>query len=102
MKLNDALKAMGIEKLFDSSGCDLGGMFPPETGAHVSDVLHKTFIEVNTEGTKAAAVTAVIVSKNAGPVFNARTVILDRPFVFLITMGEANTPVFIGTVNSCG
>ncbi len=99
--LNDALKALGIRELFDANACDLSAMFPREVGSFVSDVLHKTFIEVNTEGTRAAAVTAVVIEKNA-ILFDAKTVILDRPFVFLITMGDANVPVFIGIVNTCG
>lgn len=99
--LNDALLAMGIEDLFSASSCDFSEMFRENVGAYVSKVLHKTFIEVNTEGTRAAAVTAVVIEKNA-ILFDAKTVILDRPFVFLITMGDANTPVFIGVVNSCG
>ena len=102
VKLNDALKAMGVTTLFDPFGCDLSGMFPREIGAYVSDVLHKTFIEVNTEGTRAAAVTAIVTKENAMPISEPKTVVLDRPFVFLITMGEADTPVFIGAVNSCG
>ena len=99
--LNDALQAMGVEDLFSVSACDFSNLFPENIGAYVSKVLHKTFIEVNTEGTRAAAVTAVLIEKNA-ILFDAKTVILDRPFVFLITMGEANTPVFIGVVNTCG
>lgn len=102
VKLNDALKAMGVKMLFDPFDCDLSGMFPREIGAYVSDVLHKTFIEVNTEGTRAAAVTAIFAKANAMPLFEYKTVVLDRPFVFLITMGEADTPVFIGAINSCG
>ena len=99
--LNDALRAMGVESLFDPLHCNLSGMLPTEIGAYVSKVLHKTFIEVDTEGTRAAAVTAVIVEKNAVLPSGIRTVVLDRPFVFLITMGEADTPVFIGVVNGC-
>ena len=98
VKLNDALKALGTERLFDPGRCDLSAMFPPETGAYVSDVLHKTFIEVNTEGTRAAAVTGLVAEFSCMPT-ESKTVVLDRPFVFLITMGEANTPVFIGAVN---
>ena len=100
--LNDVLRAMGIEDLFSVSSCDFSEMFRENVGAYVSEVLHKTFIEVNTEGTRAAAVTAVMIEKNAMIPFDCKTVILDRPFVFLITMGKENTPVFIGTVNSCG
>ena len=97
--MNDALQAMGIKDLFSASACNFSNMFTPDVGAYVSKVLHKTFIEVNTEGTRAAAVTAVVIEKNAILDFDSKTVILDRPFVFLITMGEADTPVFIGVLN---
>lgn len=99
--LNDALQAMGVADLFSASSCDFSEMFSENVGAYVSKVIHKTFIEVNTEGTRAAAVTAVVIEKNAVMPFGSKTVILDRPFVFLITMGEANTPVFMGVLNRC-
>ena len=99
VNLNGILQDMGVKNLFDPNACDFSGMFPEGSGAYVSDVLHKTFIEVNSEGTRAAAVTAVIIEKNAMIPFDSKTVVLDRPFVFLITMGEADTPVFIGVVN---
>ena len=103
VSLNDTLEAMSVTDLFDPAACDLSGMFGKPVEPYVSSVLHKTFIEVNTEGTRAGAATAVTVGPTSSRVtVEPKTVILDRPFVFLITMGEANTPVFIGVVNSCG
>jgi len=67
----------------------------------ISDVLHKAFIEVNEEGTEAAAATAVIMNLkaidgdgNSRIVFDA-----DHPFIFTINHSETNTILFIGKMD---
>ena len=72
--------------------------------AKISDVLHKTHIELDRNGTKAAAVTAVIVDKatsigpgNPPPV---KQVYLDKPFVYALVDTETGIPIFLGTMNS--
>ena len=56
------LQDMGIQSLFSAGDCDLSAMGKSEGGdsLYVSDVLHKTFIELNREGTRAAAVTGLV------------------------------------------
>ena len=98
-ELGEPLKRMGLGDLFDAGTCDLSAMFRDASGMYVEKVLHRTFIETDTLGTRAAAVTGVVVEKNF-ILMPEREVILDRPFVFLITYGEARTPVFIGAVRS--
>ena len=88
--LNDTLKALGMEIAFDS-GADFSGMGP--TGLFISEVRHKTFVEVNEQGTEAAAATAVIVAESAKPVFQ-----VNRPFFFVIHDIKTNTILFMGTV----
>ena len=88
--LNDTLKALGMEIAFDS-GADFSGMGP--TGLFISEVRHKTFVEVNEQGTEAAAATAVIVAESAKPVFH-----VNRPFFFVIHDIKTNTILFMGTV----
>ncbi|MBO5164006.1 MAG: leucine-rich repeat protein [Ruminococcus sp.] len=66
----------------------------------ISDVLHKTFISVDEAGTKAGAVTSVIMSDCTAVPIPPIEVILDRPFIYCIFDTETNIPVFIGTVNS--
>ena len=56
---------------------------------------------MNNAGTRAAAVTGVIISKSA-VVFTEKTVILDRPFVYLLIDTETNIPLFIGVVSDVG
>ncbi len=63
----------------------------------ISDILHKTFVEVNEEGTEAAAVTAVIVGRMSmpmEPVFRA-----DQPFVFMIRDKASGAILFMGRLS---
>ena len=87
--LNDTLKALGMEIAFDS-GANFSGIGP---GLFISEVKHKTFVEVNEEGTEAAAVTAVPMPASVPPTFR-----VDRPFFFAIYDAETETILFMGTV----
>ena len=69
----------------------------------ISRVLHKTFIELDESGTRAAAVTAIEMKNDACAIVDfeePKQVILDRPFIFAIVDTETGQPVFMGTVNS--
>jgi serpin B len=97
-KLKDPLIEMGMENPFspiaDFSGID--GM----KGLFIDKVLHKAFIEVNEEGTEAAAATAVIMTKcqSIQPsriVFNA-----DHPFMFTIQHTETGNILFMGRMSN--
>ncbi len=89
VQLNEPLKAMGMEIAFGDSA-DFSGM---GHGLSISEVRHKTFIEVNEEGTEAAAVTVVALAESAPPVFR-----VDRPFFFTIYDAKTQTMLFIGIV----
>ncbi|XP_077286456.1 serine protease inhibitor 3/4-like [Arctopsyche grandis] len=71
------LPNLGIKLIFDSSNGDLSGIFSSNQRISVSEVLQKAFIEVNEEGTTAAAATAIV--SRGGGAFN-----IDRPFMFVI------------------
>jgi serpin B len=96
--LPDTLASMGMPTAFTRSA-DFSGM----DGTHdlaISDVIHKAFVEVNEEGTEAAAATAVemratgAISRPAPiPVFRA-----DHPFLFMIVDEETGSILFIGRV----
>ncbi len=89
VKLNDALTALGMGIAF-GTGADFSGM---GTQLFISEVRHKTIIEVNEEGTEAAAVTAVVGVKSLPPAFR-----VDRPFLFAIHDDGTQTLLFMGIV----
>jgi len=64
----------------------------------ISEVLHKTFIAVDENGTRAGAATMVVSTPGSAPREDPKVVRLDRPFVFAIVDNATNLPVFIGTV----
>ncbi|MBO4327272.1 MAG: serpin family protein [Clostridia bacterium] len=99
-KLSDVLADMGIVEAFDQGKADFSALGELENGnLFIQSVLHKTHIEVDESGTRAAAVTAVMVGANGMPVEKKKaSVILDRPFVFAIIDTSAHLPLFIGTV----
>ncbi len=93
--LSDTLAAMGMPDAF-STNADFSGM-NGKHDLHISAVLHKAFVEVNEEGTEAAAATAVVVALRSMPkppcVFHA-----DHPFVFFIRDNHTGTILFMGRV----
>lgn len=93
--LNKTLSKMGMSLAF-SPGADFSGM----TGSRnlfISEVIHKSFIDVDESGTEAAAATAVIMPTSIPP--SATTeVIIDRPFIFLIRDISTGTILFVGRV----
>ncbi len=65
----------------------------------INRVLHKTFISVTEQGTKAGAATAVeMVAEGAAEIQEYREMVLDRPFVYMLIDCETNLPFFIGTM----
>ena len=95
IKMNDVLSNMGIVDAFNENTADFSKM--STTSLYISKVIHKTFIQVDELGTKAGAATAVIVDLTSAPI-EAKTVTLDRPFIYMIIDQKTNLPIFIGTV----
>ena len=101
VEMSDVLKSMGMTDVFDSNISDLSALGESANGnLYVSRVLHKTFIAVDERGTKAGAATAVEVKCESAMLEpeEVKTVILDRPFVYMIIDCENQVPMFIGTV----
>lgn len=92
--LNDQLKAMGMAVAFGrqadfSKMSRAGGLF-------ISEVRHKTFVQVDEEGTEAAAVTSVAIDRRSATLeFLMR---VDRPFFFAITERLSGTLLFVGKI----
>jgi serpin B len=96
-QLSDTLKAMGMVSAFDAATADFSGM-TGNRDLFISAVIHKAFVDVNEEGTEAAAATAVNAVGSAGepqepPVFRA-----DHPFVFLIRDNRTGAILFLGRI----
>jgi serine protease inhibitor len=96
ISLNDALKALGMEIAFDSSGANFEGMRPIPPNLYIKDVKHKTFVEVNEEGTEAAAVTKVEIGIESAP--QRFSFVVDRPFFFAIHDHQTDMVLFMGTI----
>ena len=101
LSLNDTLKEMGMPSAFGENA-DLSKIGKSADGnLYIGNVLHKTFIEVDEKGTKAGAATVVdIKNESAAVIEDPKTVILDRPFVFMIIDNETRLPIFLGAVES--
>jgi serpin B len=96
IKLNDVLKALGMEIAFTGQA-DFTKMYKEEkvsANLFISNVKHKTFVEVNEEGTEAAAVTSVEMTLTAVPF--KLLMRIDRPFIFAIRENRSGTILFIG------
>ncbi len=95
LKLNDALKALGMGIAFDPLRADFTKLYKGTERAFISEVKHKTFVEVNEEGTEAAAVTSVgIALTSVEP--SGFWMRVDRPFLFAIRENQSKALVFIG------
>ncbi|MBO7403055.1 MAG: serpin family protein [Lachnospiraceae bacterium] len=106
VELSKALIAMGMRHAFMDDGgadfTDLGTCPESKLGIHISRVIHKTHIEVDTNGTKAGAATVVEMVKNTAVHEPERIpeVRLDRPFFYLLYDHETKMPFFIGVQNT--
>jgi serine protease inhibitor len=99
-RLNDDLKALGMAVAFDPERADFSRIADVRPGLYLSRVDQKTFVEVNEEGTEAAAATGVGVSVTSVPQVVEMTV--DRPFVFAIRERLSGTLMFLGVMNVVG
>lgn len=103
LELEEPLRAAGISDLFDVSAADLRGLGSAPSGntLYVNSVLHKTYLELDENGTKAAAATSLDVNGGAAPPSeDVKTVTLDRPFLYMVVDTHACVPLFMGTVTS--
>ena len=101
LNLVDYLKEKGMIKAFSEDFAEFGGI-TPDNDMFVSDVLHSAKISNNTNGTKAAAATVIIMEdESCSPmpedIVNIR---LDRPFVYFIYDTQSGIPLFVGAFNN--
>ncbi len=96
--LNENLKKLGMESAFNPQRADFSGMRPTPPKLYISDVKHKTYVDVNEKGTEAAAVTSVEF-KCTSVQTDHFSMIIDRPFLFAITDEKTGAILFMGQVN---
>ena len=99
---NDTLQAMGMTLAFDQEKADFSGMSrmkgTNDGDLYIKAILHKAFVDVNEEGTEAAAASGVVMGFRSArlrpeqpPEFRA-----DHPFMFLIRENQTGTILFMG------
>jgi len=95
--LSEPLKNLGINAAFDTGKADFSKI--SDQGLYISEVIHKTTIEVNETGTVASAAT-VVVAPALGYVEIKYELNFNRPFVYMIIDNQTNLPLFIGIMNN--
>ena len=94
--LNDPLISLGLGIAFDDLSADFSRI-STLPGLYISRVIHQTFIDVQEEGTEAAAATIVeIYEKNGNP--QPLLLRIDRPFLYLIKENSSGAIMFMGKV----
>lgn len=94
--LGEKLQGLGMTDAFDADKADFSGM-TGQKDLYISDVIHKAYIDVNEEGTEAAAATVVGMSTTSMPA-EELTINLDNPFIYVIYNTQTNAIVFMGHV----
>lgn len=103
-ELRSTLEALGMESAFDvpQGSANFNGIAPrrPNDYLYISDVFHKTFVEVDEKGTEAAAATAVVMMRATAHFEEKKPleVRVDRPFLFAIQHRPSGACVFLGRV----
>ena len=102
LELSDTLQAMGVTDAFDAALADFSAMgHTEEFGLMIGRVLHKTYLAVDEQGTRAGAATAVEMVTGSS-MAEPHIVTLDRPFLYLLVDTETGLPLFVGTVTDLG
>ncbi len=100
--LNDLLREMGIERIF-ASDAELGRLGEAVFGnPYVSEILQKAKIITNENGTKAAAVTEMMIRMACLVPDEPKVLVFDRPFVYMILENKGRIPLFMGIVHRLG
>lgn len=95
--MEKVLQELGMTRAF-AAGADLGGM-SDSNGLRVSDVVHKAVVEVNEEGSEAAAATAVVMQNRCLVIEDVADFVVDHPFVFAIVDTKTDVILFLGKIS---
>jgi serine protease inhibitor len=96
-ELKDDLSALGMQRAFSDTDADFSGIATPLPGKplFITNVTQKTFVNVNEEGTEAAAVTSVGVARTAS---RETWIEVNRPFLFVLRERLSGAIFFVGQV----
>ena len=98
VEMGDVLQFMGMTDAFDPYKADFSGLATYNGGnIFIDRVIHKTFIAVGEQGTRAGAATVIQAATESAMPEEIKEVILNRPFLYMIWDTESNTPLFMGT-----
>jgi serine protease inhibitor len=98
LKMNEVLQALGMEIAFIPRKADFSGISAVGDTLYISEVLHKTFVQVDEKGTEAAAATSVGVMALSAMPMEPIVIRFDRPFVYVIYDKTSGTILFIGKI----
>ena len=98
-EMSDTMKNLGMNDAFSETDADFSKLNDGNS-LYISSIMHKTYINVNREGTEAAAATEVVMTEGCIMVEDQPSVItLDRPFMYMIVDNTTNMPIFMGAQN---
>ncbi len=103
--LTQVLQSMGMTDACDMGKADFTGMYDKQKAGgdnlYISDIRHKAFVEVNEEGTEAAAATSVTVARTSfQPPLEQKVFKADHPFIFMIVDNKTGAVLFIGRIEN--
>jgi serpin B len=97
MSLKNTLASLGIKRAFGGKA-QLGGI--SDEALYISDVVQKTYINVNEKGTEAAAVTMTVLGLLSMRPSKTESITFDRPFIYAIVKDNSNEVLFAGKVGN--
>ena len=95
LRLSETLSGLGMKDFFQRGVADLSGM-DGTRNLYVSKVVHKACIDVNEEGTEAAAATAALIAVEMSTMCANLQFYADHPFMFLIMEKKSSSVLFLG------
>lgn len=100
IELKDPLKILGIKQAFDANLANFSQI--SSSPLYIGRIIHKTRVEVEEKGTKAAASTVVLLAPGGGPGPDVKsyTLNINKPFYFAIVNNQTNEILFSGIMNN--
>lgn len=95
-ELSDHFKSLGATLPFDQSRANFTGISTDPNGLYISKVVHQAVVEVNEEGTEAAAATGIVMMTRCAVMMEPFDFICNRPFLFMIHEKNHNSILFFG------